>query len=229
MALLLGAPSAWGQCPDCKWSDRGDRFEGVTSQEVSGGCCDVLAVHRKRAEPLSAKAEKLYLHFKLPEKTSPVIAVSEPVKKYLMTPKDRSYPAGLQQFSWPAKDVIAPLKIRPDMLYVRIKSADEVYFPVLVSAAPRPSAAGGYLFVLESGGEIDAECTVERAEDGRSTVVQRFPCRRSGGIFQVEWDGMIQGKAAPDGLYVLRLKGTVEVSSLKPLNLPIYFQHGRLE
>lgn len=231
--VVLGSVNlAWGQCAACKWSDRGDRFEGIASRQVSGGCCELLGVQYKRAEKIDANASKLRLFFWLPESASPEIVVWQPSTNYMMVPKDKKYAKGLQSFSWPRQAVLEPLGVNIDTLYTRVHDSREVYFPALLSTSDRPKPAGSYLFILESGGGIDARCTVEREANGKLTPIRSFPFKEDfGGVFQVGWDGLDdQGKPAAAGTYVLRLKGLLDGETIEDLNYTIRFQHyGRFE
>lgn len=228
--LILGAEAGWGQCPTC-WRDRGDRFEGVSSQQVSTGL-ELLGVHYKRAGQIDIKAGTLRLFFWLPESVSPQIVVWEPSTNYMMMPKDHRYSKGLQSFSWPRQAVLAPLGVNVDTLYTRVQDSRGVYFPALISTSEKPTPAGSYAFILQSGGAIDARCTIEHEVNGRVTPVRSLRVEEEfGGIFQIDWDGRDdQGKPVATGTYVLRLQGTEEGETLEDLSYTVAFQHyGRFE
>jgi hypothetical protein len=229
---LASRDLAWSQCAACKWSDRGDRFEGIASRQVSGGCCELLGVHFKRTEKVDANAPKLTLFFWLPESANPEIVVWQPSTNYMMVPKEKKYLKGLQRFSWPRQAVIEPLGVNIDTLYTRVHDSNQVYFPALLSTSEKPKAVGSYLFVLESGGAIDARCTVERETNGKLTPIRSFRYKQDfGGVFQVAWDGLDdQGRPAAAGTYLLRLKGSLEAETIEDLNYTVRFQHyGRFE
>jgi len=227
--LILGyASTTWAQCTACKWSDRGDRFEGIKGQPVSGGCCEVLGVHYRQAEKISTNATRLNLFFWLPEPLSPEIVVWQPSSNYMMMPKDKPYAKGLQKFSWPRQEVIAPLKLDLDTLYTKVRGLGDVYFPVLLTTSAKPKPTGSYVFFLESSGGIDAQCTIEREVDGRLTPIRslRHVQEEFGGPVQIEWDGLDdRGKPAGAGVYVMRLKGQLEGESIENLNYTLHFQH----
>ena len=227
LAVFLATHPVWGQCQTCKWSDRGDRFEGIANKEVSGGCCEILGVHYKRAGKIDASASKLNLFFWLPEAASPEIVVWQPTTNYMMVPKSRKYPGGLQSFSWPRQVVIEPLGVNIDTLFTRVRDSREVYFPVLLATSSNPEPAGSYLFILQSGVGIDARCIIERDAGGRLTPIRSFPFQEEfGGIFQIPWNGLDdQGKPAPPGTYVLHLTGEQEGETIETLNFSVRFQH----
>lgn len=226
LSAILGFVSpAWSQCPTC-WSDRGDRFEGISSQQVSSGL-ELLGVHYLRAGGINASAPRLHLFFWLPEPVSPQIVVWQPRTNYMMMPKDRRYPKGLQSFSWPRQEVIARLGVNADTLYLRVHDSRDVYFPALLSTSEKPTPAGSYAFILQSAGGIDARCTVEHEVDGRMAPVRSFRVEEEfGGILQIKWDGLDDhGKPVVAGTYALRLQGTLEGEPIGELNYILSFQH----
>lgn len=225
--LLTIVLPARAQCAKCKLTDRGDRMEGIASRQVSGGCCALLGVQYQPASGPD-RAPSLYLHFWLPKPSAPLIKVWEPETNYLMVPKKKMYDQGLQSFSWPRTEVIEPLGLPVDSLYVSVSDAvQKIHFPALLSTSEQPAPAGPYLFVLQSGGGINVTCTIERQVEGRLVPVRTFQHQeRFGGVFQIEWDGKDDNqKPAPEGIYVLRLKGTVKSERIKRLNYTLTFQH----
>lgn len=228
VALLLGAVSEAGaECPDCKWSDRGDRFEGVKSRQVSAGAVELLGVQYQRKGQVKKDAPKVYLHFRLPAVETLQIVVWEPATNYLMMPKERKLGQGRQHYAWPRGAVIAPLGLELDALYPKVCNPAKLYFPALLSTDDKPSPTGDYLFTLASSGGVAATCTVEREVEGRLAAVRSFACGEDfGGVFRVQWDGRDDaGKPVPEGVYVLRLKGTVEAETIDRLNFTVSFQH----
>jgi hypothetical protein len=231
LAVLGSANLVWGQCETCKWLKRGkdqsERYEGIKSRPVSGGCCEILGVHYERKDRINASASQLHLFFWLPESVSPRILVWQPSTNYMMEPVNKKYPKGLQSFSWPRQEVIAPLGVNVDTLYTTVRDSREVYFPALLSTSERPKPAGSYAFVLESGGGISGQGTIERESAGKLTPVRSFPIEEEfGGRVQINWDGLDgQGKPVAAGTYVLRLKGTLEGETIEPLNYILHFQH----
>lgn len=226
--LLAGtAASAQEVCATCKWSDRGDRFEGVEDREqVSGGSFELLSVHYLRP-PEPGEGDSLHLLFWLPEpRELDEIRVSQPARYYKMEPKLKQYGQGLQDFTWPRGEVIDPLGLSPDALYARIRSGD-VYFPALLSPHRPAAPPGGYAFVFESGAGIDADCTIARQDDGTSEEVRTFECfEEFGGTIAIEWDGLdAAGGAVADGLYVLRVEGDMLAETIRPLETHVVFRH----
>jgi hypothetical protein len=225
--LLMIALPLRAQCAKCKLSDRGDRLEGIASRQVSGGCCALLGVQYSPAGGATGTPSSLHLHFWLPQPTTPLIKVWEPETNYLMMPKKKEYDRGLQRFSWPRAEVIDPLGLKVDALYVRVSDAANVHFPALLSTSENPRLSEPYLFILQSGGRLNVTCTVERQMEGRLVPIRTFQHREPfGGVFQIEWDGKDDNRnPAPEGVYVLRLKGTVETERIQRLNYTLTFQH----
>lgn len=228
MGLLLPNPAA-AQCQTCNWADRGDRFEGVLNQPSAAGTCDFLGVQAKRAGEASKGARSLYLHFWLPGPETPVIEVWQKEKNYWMVPKNKKYHQGLQTFSWARSEVIEPLGVNIDSLYVRISNAEKtLYFPTLLSSDAKPaSSPEGYVFTFDCSAGIEVAVTILREEEGRLQVVRTFPYSKDyGGISRIEWDGKGEtGRKVPPGVYVLRLKGDLMTETLRRLNRNISFQH----
>lgn len=228
VGLFAAVSGASGDCPSCKWTDRGDRFEGIARRQVSGGCCELLGVHYQRADQLASGAERLSLFFWLPAEMTPEIVVGQRDVNYLMTPKSRGYGRGLQRFSWPRGEVLAPLRVQIDTLQARVSDSAAVYFPALLSTSDRPIPAGKYAFVLESAGALDLQCTIAREEKGRLVPVRSFrQTEEFGGVFTVEWDGRDdRGQRVAGGVYVLRLDGQVEAETIQPIRgYKVAFQH----
>lgn len=232
LLLFLGGGAAAAQCERCRWSDRGDRFEGIKNRQVSGGCCELLGVHYQRADRLAEGAPRLYLHFWMPAPARPDIVVWQPSTNYLMIPKEKRYGEGLQSFSWPRQEVLEPLRVQTDRLYARVVNPAKVYFPVLLSTSEKPSPAGSYRFFLQSGGGIEGRCTIEREVDGRLVPVRSLPVKQEfGGVFPIDWDGRDDGgRTVPPGVYALRIKGLLDAETIEKLNFVAHFQHyGRFQ
>ncbi|HEX6899112.1 MAG TPA: hypothetical protein VF789_05335 [Thermoanaerobaculia bacterium] len=232
-ALLLAAGAAWAACEACKYKDRGDRREGVEDWQVSGASFDLLAVQYRQGEPWKTASDRLFVYFWLPAGLTPTIEVREPGKNYMMHPAKKPYPQGLQSFSWPRGEVVAPLGIDPAGLQARVSNREEtVYYPAFLSSGPRPAPGGTYAFVYESGAGIDVDCTVSRDQGGQLVPVRKWIFTRDlGGRLAVEWNGRDdQGRPAPPGRYVLRLKGDMLTETVRPLNATLTFEHyGQLQ
>jgi hypothetical protein len=227
-ALLLCASLARAGCETCKYADRGDRREGVEDWQVSGGSFDLLAVQYRQGEPWKAGSGKLQLYFWLPAGLTPTIEVREPARNYMMHPAKKPYTAGLQSFSWNRGEVVAPLGIQPAALQARVSNREEtVYFPAYLSSGPPPAPGGSYVFVFNSGAGIDVDCTVSRDEGGQLVPVRKWVFASDlGGRLAIEWNGRDdQGKPAPPGRYVLRLKGDMLAETTRPLNTTLAFEH----
>ena len=237
VALLLAAASARAACEKCRYADRGDRFEGVENLQVSGSSFDLVAVEYRpgngQGHPLDSHAEKLFLYFWLPASLTPTIEVREPVRNYMMHPAKKSYAAGLQSFSWPRGEVLAPLGIEPDRLHAKISNREEtVYYPAFLSAGSPPAPGGSYVFLFRSGAGIDVDCTISRDEGSQLVPVRKWVCSSDlGGPVTITWDGLDDRRQpVPAGRYVLRLKGDMLAETPRPLRATVTFEHyGRLQ
>lgn len=227
-ALLLASGLAWAVDSRFRYADRGDRHEGVEEWQVSGGSFDLLAVQYRQGQPWKTGSDRLHVYFWLPAGLTPAIEVREPRRNYMMHPARKPYAQGLQSFSWPRGAVVAPLSIDPAGLQARVSNREEtVYYPAFLSSGAPPAPGGSYAFVYNSGAGIDVECILSREDGGRLVPVRKWPFSRDlGGRLAIEWDGRDdQGKPAPPGRYVLRLKGDMLTETARPLNVALSFEH----
>jgi FlgD Ig-like domain len=239
-AGMAAAAPAQERCDGCRWSDRGDRSEGVREEPamISGGSFELLSVSYLRSSAArGGGGAQMRLYFWLPEARQldevvvwkPLPSKTQDKVSYRMEPERKQYGKGLQEFAWPRGEVIARLGIAPEALHTRVK-AGEVFLPALLTAGGPPAPAEGYAFVFASGAGIDAECTVTR--DGAQQPIRRFECfEENGGEITFQWDGRDgQGRPAPDGVYVLKVTGDMLAEVLRPVETSLRFQHrGRLQ
>ncbi|HZF08750.1 MAG TPA: hypothetical protein VFE33_08180 [Thermoanaerobaculia bacterium] len=228
LPLLLAAATAWPACDGCKYAHRGDRFEGIGVRQVSGGSFDLLGVEVRPPSLPAPAGDQVHLYFWLPGTETPAIEVWEPGSNYWMVPDKKSYGAGLQDYAWPRREVLGPSGVELVGLHAKVRNHDEtVYFPALVSTAPKAPAGGVYSFVFKSGAGVDVKCQISRSAEGRIVPVRQFRFNEdSGGTLRIEWDGKDdQGQPVPAGIYVLRIKGEMLAETLRPLTLNLTFLH----
>lgn len=100
---ILACSAALAQEPSdpCKWTDRGDRWEGVLDrQPVSGGSFELVSVHYQRPPEAAAESDQLHLLFWLPEQEElDEIEVWQPARLYRMEPARKQYGEGRQSFT----------------------------------------------------------------------------------------------------------------------------------
>jgi hypothetical protein len=231
--LLLTAAPAHAACEKCRYADRGDRFEGVENDlQVSGSSFDLVAVEYRQGDTLGPNPEKLHLYFWLPASLTPTIEVREPASNYMMHPAKKPYAAGLQSFSWPRGEVLAPLNIPVGKLHAKVSNREgSVYFPAFLSSGAPPTPGGTYLFHFLSGAGVDADCTISRTEGSQLVPIRKWVCSYDGGPVTITWDGLDDHKQhAPAGRYVLRVKGDMLAEAPRPLRTLLTFEHyGRLQ
>jgi hypothetical protein len=227
--LVLSVLTAEAQdCKTCTYAKRGDRHEGVGERQVSGGSFELLGVEYLTGEKPAAPGEQAHLSFWLPAPETPVIEVWEPRTNYWMVPDRRPFDRGFQAYTWPRGEVIAPLGIDLAGLYPKISNRDKtLYYPAAVSSGPKPPPDGRYVFIFRSGAGIDVYCTLSRDENGKMVQVRRFRHSEDlGGTLRIPWDGKDDhGNPAPDGTYVLRLKGEMMAETHRPLTFNLTFLH----
>jgi hypothetical protein len=226
--LIVIAGAAHAQCGKCAYAKRGDRYEGVGARQVSGASFELLSVQYLPAGNPTATGRDVHLYFWLPAAETPSIEVWEPRTNYYMVPDRRPFEAGPQAFSWPRGEVLAPLGLESASLYPKISNRDKtLYFPAALSTGPRPQPDGRTLFVFRSGAGIDVYCTLSRDEKGTMVPVRKFRHTEDlGGTLRIVWDGKDdQGKPAPEGTYLLRLKGEMMAETQRPLTSSLSFLH----
>jgi len=232
--LLVSAEALSAKCTSCEYVNRGDRREGIYRKEVSGGCCEPMAVLYRGMESIANDAQYVHLHFAPPSEMQPEIVVWQPATNYLMRPWPKSYGPGLQDYRWPRQTVLEQLGIPLESLYALVSYHEEgIYLPASLSSSERPKPTGGYTFVLRSDDPLAVRCTIEREEQGKRVPVRNLKqiSEKFGGIFRVEWDGLDDhGHALPPGVYLLQLEGTLYAETIEDLSYSLSFQHyGRLK
>ncbi len=232
LLLALGRVDlAAGACDHCKFTPRGNRHEGVATRQISGGSFDLVAVEY-RAAPPTGDGDEVKLYFWLPQASNPYIEVYEPRSNYLMLPIRKQREPGLVSFAWPRAEVITPLGLAVEGLFLKVWDDDDVFYPGYLTAGPAPSSGGTYAFVFQSGAGIDVQGLVSRAQGNELIEVRKLSFQDElGGTLRISWDGRDeQGQLAPPGVYTLRLKGYMLAEVLRPINEKIAFQHyGQLE
>ena len=236
LAVVFGSVGlARSQCATtCEYVSRGDRFEGVIgSRQSSANSLQLIGVHYQPDSPADGRSPNLHLFFWLPSPETPAIEVWQPTQNYWMVPTKKLYSKGLQGFSWPRQDVVGPLKLRLDSLYVKVGNRTEtLYFPALLAASDRPVPAGRYLFIFMSDSAFDAALSIAHEAQGRLVTVRSFPLRQEEpGIHPFPWDGRDdRGIAMSEGIYFLCLKGHFLGEKITPFKSTIRFlKYGQFE
>ncbi|HTQ81476.1 MAG TPA: hypothetical protein VMM92_15865 [Thermoanaerobaculia bacterium] len=230
LVLILSASASLAApgCEGCRYAHRGDRHEGIGVRQVAGGSFDLVGVEVRSPVPPPAGGDRVHLYFWLPGSETPEIEVRELAANYWMVPDRRGYGAGLQEYSWPRGEVLAPAGLDLQSLHPKVCNRDgTVCFPSLVSASAQAPAGGIYSFVFRSGAGVDVKCVIARSTPEGSEPVRQFRFNEdAGGALRIEWDGRDdQGRPVPAGLYVLKIKGEMLAETLRPLALTLTFLH----
>ena len=227
VTLALAVAAASARAADVRWQDRGDRHEGIRGQNIAGGDFELLGVH---VEPESRErgAARLWVSVPLRESTELRVRVWEPASGYEMVPKEPWFKPG-DAFSWSRTAVLEPEGIEADQLYVRATDPLEtLYYPARLTTAAPPDEVTRYVFRFRSRGGVGLDETISREDEaGRLVEVRK---RRHdedfGGPLQVVWDGRTAaGKAAPAGVYHLKLDGKVYLTVDRDVNVDLPFIH----
>jgi hypothetical protein len=206
---------------------RGDRYEGILAQPVSG---DDIALISARAAPVGGFSgsvpKRMRLTFYLPEQEPVHVTVRELDNHHYywmdkVLPPDPWRPRRTNSFHWPTRDVLQWLYgqgMKPDDLgaIVRLSetgapSARERVAPALLSGDDRPVAVKSYLFTFKSNLPADLTCSLY-ADQGKNVLWSKdfhrvsagrpFTCEvplgaLKEGDYRLEIDGKSLDKNAP--------------------------------
>ncbi len=151
---------------DDSWQDRGDRYEGIRAENVSGGDFELLAV---QVEPgrLDRQEATLYVAVPLREEAELRIRVWDPHSHYWMTPKRKAFAPG-DDYSWSRATVLGPAGIDVGRLCVLATNPTEtLYYPARLTTGDPHAAVTGYRFRFHSRGGVELDFKIAREVDGR--------------------------------------------------------------
>ena len=224
-AMLLA--SALAGAADLAWKDRGDRYEGIRPENVSGGDFELLGVYVEPG-PRARDADQLWVSVPLHQEAKLRIRVWEPKSGYAMDPKREAFQPG-SSFSWSRAAVLQPKSIPSSELHVLATDSEtqRFYYPARLTTAPPSANLRRYVFRFRSRGGVDLAVKISREKEGRLVeVISRRREEDFGGILDFAWDGRSsQGQPSPAGIYHLQLKGTVFLKNDLSLNIDIPFIH----
>ena len=233
-ALLLGvlAPAAVAQT-DVDYRDRGDRYEGVRPQPVSGYDVELVSALVDYEEPDPALPERVRVRFFLDGPHEVYLSVRElEVRRYYWL--DRARPSRpwtrgfANEFAWPTGAVLG--KLSPSIALAELgavarldrpePSADERVAPLILHHTTAPRAVDGYVFALKTGSDARVVYRIYKA-GSEAPLLTGPPLRtRAGRPFVVRWDA----RKATGGEYRLVLDGYA-LDSNQRLQQTVRFAH----
>jgi len=173
------------------YQDRGDRFEGIYTKDVSGGTIELLSA-LAYSEAIKTMPEKLMLRFYLKEDSNVSIqvrAVKTTPYDYRMTPNEKSWKMGFNDFEWATQEVIQQL-VEPKLdkfpldlgivarsITTHSAATEETIFPVIFynSNSSLPKKVKKYQFTLKTRNSAKLNWAIYKAQssekiDGPSTI-----------------------------------------------------------
>lgn len=219
-----------GAAQDTRFSDRGDRDEGViTTQEISGGYFSLSGVQIEAGPEDLVSATRLRVAFWLPESERPAIKVWLPAQNYWMVPHSQEFGAGEQSFSWPVATVLKPLGVDVTRLQVLIANEEQtLYFPAKLEADAKPAGEFNYVFSFVSRGGVYLKGSIVQMTGNGFVVAREFAAEeKPAGNVRFRWDGRDEsGEMAPAGIYHLRLEGEIWLANRDDsLSIHVPFVH----
>lgn len=228
---------AWcllGAVDPLAYSDRGNRHEGVDPKPVSGYDIVLVGAVVETAGTETAWPEDASLAFFLDRPREVFITLRERrPKTYYWLDKvrpERPWRAKVTNvFTWPSKEVLRPLGLRPaDLLLLarldrELPSRRESVAPVMLAPAGG-ARIGTYRFTFKSNAVSQIGWSIFGPDDSDEPVATGTPSRYSADRpFDVRWDAT--GK--PEGRYRLFLKGYFLSDNAK-IELSVDFYHAPL-
>ncbi|MDM8564809.1 hypothetical protein QUF74_04070 [Candidatus Halobeggiatoa sp. HSG11] len=222
IVIMLFAYSAYGDSLDYK--DRGDRWEGIKPQPVSGRDIELLSAtadYDEKWQPIPAYCK---VKFYLQQATKVDIDVQEvrPKHFYKLDQVVPNWKSGFNNFMWRTSDVIAPLNLKITSLGIvarlAIKDEKEYVAPVIFYHNNPPAAINGYLFVLKVGGNAKLKYVIYQ---GNKVVTEESLDKQFvGEPFVIYWDS----KNSQAGTYELIVDGYF-LDNNDPIYKVISFYH----
>jgi hypothetical protein len=210
------------------YQNRGDRWEGIKAQPVSGQDIELLSAlvdHRENWKHLPSNCKlKLYLQN----------AVDVDIEVQELRPKhfykmDRVVPKtawqqGFNDFQWLTSDVIAPLKLKMTTLGIvarlAARSDAEHVAPVIFYHATPPTAINGYLFAFKIGGSAKLKYAIYQGKHQTPLIKDDLGKQFVGEPFVIYWDS----RNAQAGAYELIVDGYF-LNNNEPIHQVVHFYH----
>ncbi len=231
IGLVLVAPLVGAAAGDLAYRDRGDRHEGIRRQPIGGYDVQLLGA---MVEPLpqvsAAFPEKASLRFYLGREEPVHLTVRErhPEESYWLDRAEGPWrPRAANLFSWPRRDVLEPLGLRPAELLVLVRLGDdeprldERVAPVLFHPPTSPEKITRYRFTFKTQARARSRHAVYGP--GSSEPLQPttpYSPRSATVPFDVAWDAT----GRPEGTYRLVLEGYFSADN-SPFRQVVEFFH----
>lgn len=230
ICLILLTPYSTLVADNLYYSDRGDRHEGIKTEEpISGDSFKLLGIKIDDGCQIDPSSPELTLSFYLPSPDTIYIKVLHPDTNYMMVPKKKNFSEGNNTIWWPTEPVVKPLKLDITQFQILVRDSTEtLYFPARLftqKSSQRPIKQ--YQFTFETAGSVDFNVSIFREDNDERVLVKQLKlATRSPGIVPVGWDGRDNsGKKVSSGTFILRLEGLLRLTNsieTKEKEVPFY-------
>ena len=215
------------------YQDRGDRFEGVRPNPVSGYDLELVSVMTGYREHSSGLPAKLSIQFYLPRKEDVHITVRELDSRFYYW-MDRIRPVrpwgegSGNIFEWSTAPVLSRLDEDMDpyklIILARLGNstpgAVERIAPVTLYHSTLPSNIDAYLFILKPGNDARVFCSITPKNEQQPIWQQMYRRKLGGQPFTVRWDA----STTREGNYTFRVFGYL-LDSNRPIEQVVHFYH----
>jgi hypothetical protein len=207
-----------------------DRYEGIKSSPVSGVDIELLSALINYRDKQKTVPPYYKLKFYLPKSTKLKFVVRElsPYYFYWLDKVKDNYwwKRGFNNYKWPTKELIKPLRLKLPKLGVVIrlagKSKEEQIVPAAFyhSVSPKQVAIEGYLFYFRVRYKAKLKYLIYKGTDNIPLVKGKKRKRRRDKPFSIVWNST----QAKEGMYKLVISG-IFLKNNKPIHKVVKFYH----
>ncbi|EDN69054.1 hypothetical protein BGP_3012 [Beggiatoa sp. PS] len=211
------------------YQNRGDRWEGIAPNPVSGLDIELLSAlvdYNEDWQPLPTACK---LKFYLPKSVEVDLTVRELRSKHFykmdrVLPKSR-WQTGFNQYQWSTGDVIAALDLNIPKLGVvarltKTASSAERVAPVVLYHSVMPKTVNGYLFAFKVGSGAKLKYAIYQGNSENPTATGDLGKQSVGEPFVVYWNSA----KAKEGSYELIIDGHF-LDNFLPIHQSVRFYH----
>jgi len=213
---------------DLNYQQRSDRWEGIKPLPVSGQDIELLSALAYHGEKWETTPELCKLKFYLPEQKAVNLTVRELKPKHFywmdqVLPKPPLWKQGINEYQWPTKGVIEPLKLDISTLGVLVRlerealNSAEKIAPVVFYHSEAPKKIKGYLFNFKVGSSAKLKYAIYKDNE---KLIEKDLGKQFYELFRIFWDS----SNANEGEYELRVEGYF-LSDFMPIH---HFHHSIL-